>query len=58
MKQSKVKHIKTLIDEIEAQKSLMKRKYKTNCIFCKREIITIKNSANEGICLTCREVTK
>lgn len=29
-------------------------KYKTKCVFCGKEIITIKNTANEGICFNCR----
>jgi len=29
-------------------------KYKTKCVICNNEIITIKNTANEGICYNCR----
>lgn len=30
--------------------------YETKCVFCGRKIKTLKGSANEGICITCREV--
>ena len=35
-----------------------KIKYRTKCIFCGKEIVTIKDTCSEGICLSCREVTK
>ena len=30
------------------------KKYKTKCVFCGREFITERNTANEGICYPCR----
>jgi len=30
--------------------------YKTNCIICNRTYKTTKGSANEKICINCREV--
>jgi hypothetical protein len=29
-------------------------KYKTNCVFCSREFITEKDTANEQVCYECR----
>lgn len=32
------------------------KKYLTKCVFCGKEFITEKNTANEGICYSCRSV--
>jgi hypothetical protein len=29
--------------------------YKTKCVFCNREFVTTRNTANEGVCIQCRE---
>jgi len=34
----------------------IKKKYKTQCVFCGRSFITEVNTANEGICIDCRTV--
>jgi len=36
------------------EKEYKEEKYLTKCVFCGKEFITIKNTANEGICYNCR----
>lgn len=43
-----------ILKVLERFKGKDKKPYRTKCIFCKREITTYKNTANEGICLSCR----
>ena len=30
--------------------------YETKCVICNRDFITTKNTANEGMCIKCREI--
>ena len=32
------------------------KKYKTKCLICGIDIMTIKKTANEGVCYNCRVV--
>lgn len=45
-------HIGEVMNKEQAQKE---EKYKTKCVICGIEIITIKGTANEGICYNCRQ---
>lgn len=36
------------------QKEMREEKYETKCVFCDRVFLTIKDTANEGICYSCR----
>ena len=43
-------------DKKRFSKDLQLIKYSTKCGICRRSILTIKNTANEGICYSCRSV--
>jgi len=38
----------------EQIKKIEFERYETKCVFCGRKFLTIKNTANEGICYGCR----
>ena len=41
-------------DKVGELKHQFQEKYKTNCVICGKLFVTMKNTANEGICYKCR----